>query len=193
MEHLEYVKATKKIRKILILGSGAVGKTSLTKVLKLEKSLQDMNGDCDYQRTLFVEIDQFKTNDNTGTFQVLDLAGQLNLPIHGTRDTSRFVFNAVDLICYVFANDNAQSLIELGEWVSIVNEYYSKNNLSIPPFILIKNKIDLESSIDTFLLKQISSNVNGYFEISCFNGIGISKLKDWFNEFFFNCNYNIKE
>ena len=129
MEHLEYVKATKKIRKILILGSGAVGKTSLTKVLKLEKSLQDMNGDCDYQRTLFVEIDQFKTNDNTGTFQVLDLAGQLNLPIHGTRDTARFVFNAVDLICYVFANDNAQSLIELGEWVSIVNEYYSKNNL----------------------------------------------------------------
>ena len=81
MEYLEYVKLYKKIRKILILGSGAVGKTSLTKVLKSQVPLKDMNGNCDYNRTLFVEIDQFKTDNQVGTFQVFDLAGQLSLPI----------------------------------------------------------------------------------------------------------------
>ena len=142
MEYLEYVKLYKKIRKILVLGSGAVGKTSLTKVLKSQIPLKDMEGDCDYKRTLFVEIDQFKTEDKTGTFQVIDLAGQLGLPIHATRDNPRFVFNAVDLICYVFATDNAQSLIDLSEWVGIVNVFNNKRNEEVQLFILLRKKVD---------------------------------------------------
>ncbi|NHJ47538.1 MAG: GTPase domain-containing protein [Asgard group archaeon] len=193
MEYLEYVKLHKKIRKILILGSGAVGKTSLTKVLKSQIPLKDTNGDCDYNRTLFVEIDQFKTDDDIGTFQVIDLAGQLGLPIHATRDSPKFVFNAVDLICYVFATDNVQSLIDLSEWVEIVNNFYSIRKLDTPPFILIRNKVDLESFIDNSLLENIMSDLRAYFEVSCYDGQGIDQLKQWFNVFFKECEYEILE
>jgi len=188
MEYLEYIKIAKKIRKILILGSGAVGKTSLTKVLKNEIPLKDMNGYCDYHRTLFVEIEQFKTENNNGTFQLFDLAGQLDLPFHATRDTARFTFSAVDLICFVLASDNTQSLIDLNEWVNITKNYYNKAKVEVPPFILIKNKIDLENNIDDSLLEFVMPNFKAYFEISCFDGKGIDELKKWFNEFYNECN-----
>ena len=193
MEYLEYVKLYKRIRKILILGSGAVGKTSLTKVLKSQVPLKEMNGNCDYNRTLFVEIDQFKTDNEVGTFQVFDLAGQLSLPIHATRDTARFAFNAVDLICYVFSTNNTQSLIELNEWANIVSNYYKQINVNIPPSILIKNKIDLESLIDDSLLDHIKPSMKAYFEISCYDGIGINDLKQWFNDFYDECSIILKE
>lgn len=187
------MKYQKKVRKILILGSGAVGKTSLTKVIKTQTPLKELDEDCHYKRTLFVEIDQFKTVDATGTFQVVDLAGQLNLPIHGTRDTTRFVFNAVDLICYVFATDNTQSLIDLNEWVSLVRNYYKEKQMKEPPSILIKNKIDLESSIDDSLLELLKMDLKAYFEVSCYNGVGIDKLKQWFDVFFHECNSAFEE
>ncbi len=193
MEYLEFVKSFKKIRKILILGSGAVGKTSLTKVLKSELPLKDMNGDCDYNRTLFVEIDQFKTKDKKGTFQVIDLAGQLGLPIHATRDTPKLAFSAVDLICFVFSKDNAQSLIDLNQWVNITNNYYQKTNSKVPPFILIKNKMDLENNIDDSLVELMMSSIKGYFEISCYDGKGVEELKKWFSEFFIECNNGYRE
>jgi len=193
LDFLEAVKYQKKIRKILILGSGAVGKTSLTKVIKTQTPLKELDDDCGYKRTLFVEIDQFKTDDATGTFQVVDLAGQLNLPIHGTRDTTRFVFNAVDLICYVFATDNTQSLIDLNEWVTLVRNYYKEKQMKAPPSILIKNKIDLESSIDDSLLELLKMDLKAYFEVSCYNGAGIDKLKRWFDEFFYECNSAFEE
>lgn len=193
MEYLEYVKLYKRIRKILILGSGAVGKTSLTKVLKSQVPLKDMNGSCDYNRTLFVEIDQFKTENDVGTFQVFDLAGQLSLPIHATRDTARFAFNAVDLICYVFASDNTQSLIELNEWSTIVSNYYKQINSDVPPSILIRNKMDLESLVDNSLLAHIKPTMKAYFEVSCYDGKGINDLKLWFDEFYDECSIIIKE
>ncbi len=193
MDYLEYVKSFKKIRKILILGSGAVGKTSLTKVLKSKLPLKDMNGDCNYNRTLFVEIDQFKTEDKNGTFQVVDLAGQLELPIHATRDTPKLAFSAVDLICFVFAKDNAQSLLDLNQWVNIANNYYNETNLKIPPFIVIKNKMDQESNIDDSLLDILKPRLKGYFEISCFDGKGVNELKKWFSEFFNECNNKYME
>ncbi|MBN1330141.1 MAG: GTPase domain-containing protein [Candidatus Heimdallarchaeota archaeon] len=184
MEYLEYIKLAKKIRKILILGSGAVGKTSLTKVLKNEIPLKDTGGCCDYHRTLFVEIEQFKTENDDGTFQLFDLAGQLDLPFHATRDTARFTFSAADLICFVLASDNTQSLIDLNEWVTITKNYYNKAKKETPPFILIKNKVDLENNIDDSLLECIMPNFKAYFEISCYDGKGISELKKWFNEFY---------
>lgn len=184
MEYLDYIKYKKKIRKILILGSGAVGKTSLTKLLRNEIPLKDMEGSCDYHRTLFIEIEQFKTEDNQGTFQLFDLAGQLDLPIHATRDSARFTFNAVDLICFVLASNNVQSFMDLNDWVNLTKGYYNEANIEIPPFILVKNKVDLENAIDDSLLDFIMPNFKAYFEVSCFNGKGITELKKWFNEFF---------
>ncbi|MFW9924661.1 MAG: Rab family GTPase [Candidatus Thorarchaeota archaeon] len=188
MEYLEYIKIEKKVRKILILGSGAVGKTSLTKVLKTNIPTKEMGDNCEYHRTLFVEIDQFKTANKDGTFQVFDLAGQLDLPIHATRDTARFAFSGVDLVCFVLANDNVQSLMDLNEWVNITKEYYNNAKISVPPFILIKNKMDLNCAYDDTLVDFIKPNFEAYFEISCFDGKGINDLRQWFDDFYTLCN-----
>ncbi|MBD3190360.1 MAG: GTP-binding protein [Candidatus Heimdallarchaeota archaeon] len=189
LEYLEYVKLEKQIRKILVIGSGAVGKTSLIKVLKTNKPLKEFD-EChlEYNRTLFLEIEEIKTEDRKGTFQLLDLAGQLDLPIHASRDIPRFAFGAVDLILFVFANDNAQSLLDIQEWVEIVNNYYQSTNLDPPIGILINNKTDLECSFDESLIELIKPQMAGYFCLSCFDGEGIANLKEWLDEFFLECN-----
>ena len=40
---LEQIKQSRSIRKVLVAGSGAVGKTSLVRVLKESKSLQELS------------------------------------------------------------------------------------------------------------------------------------------------------
>ena len=74
-----------------------------------------------------------------------------------------------------------------------MNSYYKSIKKSSPPFILIKNKIDLKSLIDDSLVDHIKPKLKAYFEISCYDGQGIDDLKQWFNEFFNECDYLIKE
>ncbi len=190
MSLLSSLKRVKKLKKILILGSGAVGKSSMLKVFKESACLNDMNDtESHYSRTLFLELESFKASqiantDIEGTFHMYDLAGQIDLPIHATRDIADTVLGSVDLVVLMFANDNTQSLFDIINWMKIIDNYY--DNIAIdkpkPKYILINNKIDIPSSTDHSIIDDILKNEKRfvtYFPMSCMNGEGVSNFKEW--------------
>ena len=75
-----YVRSRTKVKKVLIVGSGAVGKTSLLKVLRENKALEENNHDLKYHRTPFLEFETLDASDiiegMKGTLQIYDTAGQ---------------------------------------------------------------------------------------------------------------------
>jgi GTPase SAR1 family protein len=191
-----YLKTVHKVRKILILGSGAVGKTSLVKVLKNGKMLQELQShNLNYHRTPFLELDTLSArglvkDDIEGTFQVYDVAGQFDQPFHPLKDLTHTVLSNVDLIVLVFSLNNVQSLLDLAQWIRLVN-MAAVTGLSENPakYILVSNKIDLERAVDKIVIENILENeprIVKYFEISCMSGIGVNKLKEWLIQNYFS-------
>lgn len=183
----EYLKLKKGLRKLLIAGPGAVGKTSLLKVLSSGKPLEELARNLEYHRTMFLEYETIDVD--SGRFMVYDVSGQLELPIHALRELKDVIFPKIDLVLLVFAADNLQSLVQLNEWFQLISSAIrkeeSKNNeTQRVEFVLIKNKIDLTDSIDDFLVNQVRKNPNvvNYFEISCKTGEGVEALLKWLIE-----------
>ncbi|MFW9994245.1 MAG: Rab family GTPase [Candidatus Odinarchaeota archaeon] len=191
----QYLKKTRNFRKVLLLGSGAVGKTSIVKVLKEHKSLEDMKGSHIYHRTAFLELESVKTSElidgciDDGVFQLWDLAGQSSLPVHATRDIANTTLGSVDLVLLVFASDNIQTLIEIVHWMTVVRNYYKACSIDKEPdYVLIRNKTDIESTINQGLIDHVlrnESQIIDYFEISCMTGNGLDRFKEWLVNHFF--------
>lgn len=184
-----FLKRLRAIRKVLILGSGAVGKSTLLSVLKSGKTLEELNdSSLSYQRTPFLELDTINAKNllntnNTGVFQIFDVAGQYDQPAHPIKDIAHMILGGTDLIMLLFSSNNLQTLLDIDIWLKMVrNFYFSNDSYEEPEFILIKNKIDLESNIDQSMIDAILGNdltIRKYFEISCNSGIGIKQLKEY--------------
>ncbi len=176
------------VTKILVAGSGAVGKTTLLQVLKDNKPLEITPLSQEYHRTPFLNIETISVERIGGTgskgiFLMVDVAGQLDLPIHALRDFSNLALGSVELVMLMFSADNLQSLLDLRDWVSIVKtQHNGKRPLQ---FVLIMNKCDLESSIDRGLVEQFMVSeplTAAYFEVSCMDGQGLDELQQWLVE-----------
>ncbi|TXT54804.1 MAG: putative GTPase KRas protein [Candidatus Thorarchaeota archaeon] len=186
---IERIKLHSGIRKILMAGSGAVGKSSLLTVLRERKSLKELLKDeAEYHRTLFVDLEVIPAadlvdEDIEGLCQMVDIAGQLNSPIHALKDISRTALGGVDVILLIFASDNIQSLIDLTEWVDLLTGYYvSQTRFDTPDFVLIRNKCDLNCSMDKGLIEavlQSNPQIVSYFETSCLTGSGLDEVRQW--------------
>ncbi len=187
---LKQMKQEHRIRKMLLAGSGAVGKTSLLHMLKQGTLADTSNG---YRRTLFLNIESLGfsngvTGTKAGSFQVIDIAGQLDQAVHPFRDAGRLAFGGTDLILLVFSSDSLQSLMDLQQWLGLIEDGLSTYPSDTPPqFVLIRNKIDLPDSFDAELVDMVLKNtpqVQAYFETSCITGQGIDTLKQWIEEHF---------
>ena len=190
------LKNNHSVRKILLVGSGAVGKTSLVKVLKDTQALSAMGG-CmqEYHRTPFVELESITVSSLTrrdipGVFQVVDVAGQLDSYLHPLRDIPQVAFGGVDVIILLFSTDNLQSLLDLARWIDIIKLYYGRSKYVLPSMILVKNKIDLKETIDETLIDTLMKNdsdVVQYFEVSCMTGAGFDEISEWLVSNCFEC------
>jgi small GTP-binding protein len=177
-----------RVRKILVAGSGAVGKTTLLQVLKDNKPLEITDISQEYHRTPFlnletVSIERIGGTGSKGIFLMVDVAGQLDLPIHALRDFSNIALGSVELVILIFSSDNLQSMLDLKDWVSIVKTQHRGD----PPlrFVLIKNKCDLDNCIDPSMVEQFMESeplTVAYFEISCKDGAGLEELQQWLVE-----------
>ncbi|MHA1770388.1 MAG: GTPase domain-containing protein [Candidatus Thorarchaeota archaeon] len=185
---LDRIKRSHRVRKMLIAGSGAVGKTSLLNVLK-RGTLEDVKQE--YHRTLFLNIDTMKLEDLSdgdlvGVVQVIDVAGQLNQPVHPFRDAGRLAFGGIDLIVLVFSSDDLQSLLDIEKWISLIEEGQAQDADSTKvTYVLVQNKVDLPDAFDHELVDLLLKNkpqIHAYFETSCMNGTGIDELRRWIVE-----------
>ena len=173
------------VTKILIAGSGAVGKTTLLQVLKNNELLGSPNISQEYHRTPFlnletISVERIGGTGSKGIFLMVDIAGQLDLPIHALRDFPKVSLGSVELVMLIFSADNLQSLLDLKDWISLVKvQHKGAQQLS---FVLIMNKCDLDRSMDTGLVQQLMASepqIESYFEISCRDGQGVKKLQSW--------------
>ncbi len=176
------------VTKILVAGSGAVGKTSLLQVLKDNKPLEIANISQEYHRTPFlnletISVERIGGTGSKGIFLMVDVAGQLDLPIHALRDFSNIALGSVEIVMLIFAADDLQSILDLKDWVSIIKT--QRRNDRPLRFVLIKNKCDLDNCIDKSLVDQFVESeplTVAYFEISCMNGVGLDELQRWLAE-----------
>lgn len=191
---VQSIKRKNIIKKVVIVGSGAVGKTSLLQILKMpETSILDE--ETKYTRTPFLNIDsktiQSLSHNSVGHLQFYDLAGQIDLPIHALKDFSKQILGHTDIILMVFANDNLQSFLDLKMWYQLVNNGIktgtnSKNECKL---ILVNNKIDLPSAIDESMIEyflSLDKQFKGSFKISCLTKNGIDPLMCWIEEELFS-------
>ncbi|MHA1770391.1 MAG: GTPase domain-containing protein [Candidatus Thorarchaeota archaeon] len=182
---LDQMKQRRQIQKMLLAGSGAVGKTTLLNVLKhgvLDETVTK------YHRTLFFEIESLQMSDLTkenhvGSYQVIDVAGQVDQPVHPFRDAERLAFGGVDLVLLVFSSDDLQSLMDIEKWMGLINDGSSTyQHGAQPQYLLIRNKVDLPDSFDQELVDILLKNmpqIQGYFETSCVTGEGLDELRRW--------------
>ena len=187
------IKLKNTFKKIVIVGSGAVGKTSLLRILT-ESDDSNFVLETNYERTPFMNIDSKKVEKDgehlIGHLQFYDLAGQKNLPIHALMDFSKLILGHTDVIFLVFANNNLQSFLDLKTWYEMIKEGLNKEEYtSTCKFILIANKIDLQSNIDENMVdifSEVDQRFKGIFKISCKTKEGISSLNKWIEEELFS-------
>lgn len=189
-----------KVQKLVLAGSGAVGKTSLLRVLKENKILiQYQEDELEYLRTPFIEIETIKVSDiklsgNSSPVDVegkiifCDLAGQMDLPIHALQELNVFVLSKTNIVLLLFANNNAQSFLELPNWIEKIKDFYYARELPYPYFFLVKNKSDLEPpAMDiNFINMMIESEplIMNFLEISCATGEGVNEFKNFLIKLF---------
>lgn len=193
---LDFIKEVQGVRKILLAGAGGVGKTSLLKVLSEGKSLSEIENtgaDLSYHRTLYLDLITVYASklldnlDQGGKFVFFDVAGQLHQPLHAVTHTTKSTMGGVDLIVLVFDGNNMQSLIDLGDWIETIKTSY-RSVTEIPDFILIKNKLELPSNIDSGLIENFINSefkIIKYFEISSLKGHGLKELQSWLVNYYF--------
>ena len=158
---------------VTILGDGAVGKTTLVKLLmNNEFNIADLKT----KRTPFLEVETLKINKEK--LLVYDLAGQDNLA-HPLRILEDQVLGHAHLIIFAFALDRFSSLAHLGSWYLPIKEYYEKKNKKLPNMILVGTKADQARKLDQTLINKVLSStiIKEYVPTSSVSGDGIPELK----------------
>ncbi|OLS26100.1 MAG: GTPase KRas precursor [Candidatus Heimdallarchaeota archaeon LC_3] len=153
--------------KILLLGDGAVGKTST--ILKyVENRIPES-----YSATMGVDImnTEVKTTGNLiVSLNIWDIAGQS----HFKSIRSKF-YSGAEAAIVIFDVTRPETFNHIKEWISEVNIELKEKI----PMILVGNKVDLQdekrvSLTDMVFEKEKHSNIFAAFETSAVTGEGIN-------------------
>lgn len=172
------LKKQKKIIRLIFLGDGAVGKTSLiNKILDYTSQCnQDiLTEDEDTKRTPFLNIESWYCEGLT--IQSYDLAGQREPGAHPIDLLRTQVFGRTDIIIYVFSLNRFESFENLYTWKELVEGEDQQNNSHYN--ILVGNKLDLEKKVSMDFISPLvgeGKNFELYIETSAKENIGIKEL-----------------
>lgn len=150
--------------KIIIIGDGSVGKTSLVKRI--------VENQFSYSTPLTIGV------DNYSRVLLINSTTKLNLSIWDTAGQERFAmiapsyFRGSHAAIIVFDITNEKSFRRVDYWAKQIKEYAASNIKSM----LIGNKIDMEDKRK--VLKKVAvdyarSNNMMFFETSCFNATNV--------------------
>jgi small GTP-binding protein len=170
------------LKKVLILGEGAVGKTSLISQYVTGKFTDRM------EMTIQVDFHTKKIDLTTkdyqvnGTLSIWDLSGQLQF-----RDILIDHFAGSHAVIMAYDMNRLNTLLNLKEWVKIIEESNILNNRKVP-IILIGTKKDLVSDWEDQEKYQQSEyidelkkiiRIDKEFETSSLKGVNIDEPFDY--------------
>ena len=130
--------------KIITVGDGSVGKTSIIRRLVYNNFLENT------LNTVGMNMAHYKVtlqNNKIINLTIVDTAGQERYKSLGKK-----YFANADGILFVFAHDNLESFENIKDWMKIFEES-SSSRIDIPKF-LVGNKNDLESEVDENLIDE---------------------------------------
>lgn len=150
--------------KLLIVGEGNVGKTSLM------KSLLKENFKTEVPTTEGIDIKEWKfkdLNDNEFKINIWDFGGQ---EIYHA--THQFFLTKRSIYVFVWNARTDDNLLTFDYWLNIV-KLLGDN----PPVFVVQNKIDERvKNIDEAQIKKQFNNIVGFHNVSVLNGTNISSL-----------------
>nr|MDO8080387.1 GTP-binding protein [Candidatus Freyarchaeota archaeon] len=151
------------IFKIVVVGDGAVGKTSLVKKYS-ENTFRD-----DYLPTIGsgFATKRLTIDGKEITYQIWDLGGQPQF-----RVVRQNFYRGSRGVVYVFDISRRETLENLGKWKEEVSEFCGS-----VPSILIGNKIDLPRKVETREGECYGRSFNApYFETSVLQNTNVSEV-----------------
>jgi len=179
IEWASSLKIIKQNGKICIVGEGGVGKTSLMNVISCGMTLEEAKEEYTIERTPYIDIDVY-TAPNGFKIQIYDLSGQ-RFEAHPIEVLKNQVLVNLDAMVFMFAINNFNSLINLTPWFNDVINFLNVNNMDIPPFYLIGNKVDLKDIRE--VPKEMPQKVvqqrpqfKRYIELSAYTGEGVNEF-----------------
>jgi small GTP-binding protein len=165
------IKSRKDIYKVVVIGDGFVGKTSLIKKYVKHKI------ETDYLPTVGSSISKqpvsLKIGDDIKKLSLLiwDIAGQRKFHL-----LHKVYFKGAHGIILVFDLTKRESFENIKKWYASITSY----GLSECPMILVGNKCDLKeqyavetSEID---MTKMMLNISEYFETSALDGINVKEM-----------------
>jgi len=129
------------IAKVLFIGDGGVGKTSL-----IRKFFESIVAE---KLTVGVEFTLFKISDEKSAF-IWDIGGEERFEVF-----TESLMKGAKLVVLVYDVSRTSTLLNLEKWAQKV---FQVNNRKIPA-IVVGNKIDLGKSVDDDLVKEKLNNL----------------------------------
>jgi len=138
------------VYKVVVLGEGGIGKTTLLEVVR--RSVIDLRT---VQMTIGVQFHdiQIEYDDDRISFQVWDFGGQPQFKKMGVFDKFS---NGSDGALYCFDLSDYETLLTIPEWVELT-PYCKSNNVAK---ILIGTKSDLDEDTDENLINEYITKFN---------------------------------
>ena len=171
LDFISYIKGNSRIGKIVLLGDGSVGKTTIIQSIvnrEVERT----------KRTPFMNCEVIKYDDLE--VQVYDLSGQRSKEFHPLDVLTKQIVSLLDIILLVFSVDNYQSFENIYVWFKEIKDLAASVTPS-PDFVLVGNKIDSDETFNLKVVEQIVENnkefVN-YQETSGTEGTGLETLNE---------------
>jgi len=162
-DYLLYLKITKDLFKICLLGDGGVGKSTFIHFLSTGQLAHETN----IQRTPYINIDGCNLGGHN--LQIYDLAGQRREDAHPLDHLRNVVLRGTDIILFFFALDNLQSFLNIKNWFEEILLFYKDWENEKPVMLLVGNKLDLPRKVEAFNGQELAERVpefSAYFEIS---------------------------
>jgi internalin A len=167
--YLQYQATTQKKRlneaKVLVVGQGGVGKTSLVKMLV------DGTYNPQESKTEGIDIKKWKVrvNGNDIRLNIWDFGGQEIM--HATH---QFFLTKRSLYILVLDGRQGEQESRIEYWLKLIQSFGGDS-----PIIVVINKIDQQRlDIDRRGLQAKYETIKGYVETSCEKGIGIKELEE---------------
>ena len=155
--------------KVILLGSSAVGKTSIMNLFSKKNITQ-------VTPTIGTEFCLMESKKYNHRLQIWDCAGQERY-----RAVTRIYYRDIQGCILVFDLSDIKSLYDIRDyWVKEVE----KNNTKNPIFILVGNKSDLRINTDYEIIKTIVKDYNmKYVETSVVKNENISEIFNFMSDY----------
>ncbi|OLS25620.1 MAG: GTPase KRas precursor [Candidatus Heimdallarchaeota archaeon LC_3] len=185
----DQVGIVSQVIKMVILGDGAVGKTTLIKAIENSVTSFGKNSQASdkTERTIFIDFHVVpSTSESPVIYSIWDLQGQRQVACHPIELTPHSILGGASIVVFAFAMNDTQSfenLFSSDGWYDITHEKIERENI---PIIFVGNKCDMNQVVIPEAAEKICKRhptFKSFIMTSAITGEGIEELISEMNKY----------